>query len=322
MLAKNKIPNQSLTIKKEDTWEVIATNPPKNPSNYSTNDIKYLKDINKYPPAQKGSLTKQATDQQRHVDGLQRPVGAIKQKIDLGLAMTNPQLFESSSKSLDINSNLQNNQDKVLERAKRAGIKNPHSKELLFTESKVTRSFDLLALRIHKHLEYPIILAEKGVEGTSRLDLVFDGVGEIDTLKSRFSGSNRSVRGLLVKAIRKGLQEWYAQEFSHLDKTQFRSQHFHAEFEISHTEAEVSQWTKQDLGSYRYLRRRTSQFDCISGSSSGISMNFACFAIKGYGFAKKTFSRKYQVQFEMLVELLEYYDRLGLENLELGAESI
>ena len=192
------------------------------------------------------------------------------------------------------------------------GITNGFSKELLFTEGKVLQIFDVLATRINNHLDYPGILMEQGVQGIATLELFFDDKGEVDESKSKCFGDNRLVRGLLVKAVRYGLAEWFINEAQRLEKEKFRNQHFRADFEISHLLGSSSELTKSVTGAYQFKRRRFAH-TCVSPIGiGGAGLDVVCVAAKVTGFLSSRLSGKYKSRFYALVDSLEHFDGIGL----------
>ncbi|MCM2322575.1 MAG: hypothetical protein NDJ90_04880 [Oligoflexia bacterium] len=191
---------------------------------------------------------------------------------------------------------------------------NPWSRELLFTESKVFDVFDLLASRIDKHLDFPWMLAEHGIHGMASLELFFDREGHIDESRSRFSGNHRLLRGLLVKAARAGLIEWFSNDTHRIKKEQFRDQHFRADFLISSGTDNSSGLSIEREGSYRFLRRRYIRpaVSCITSALTQPSLamvDFGCLGAQVVGSLRRKVDSKYISRFNALKDTLEEYDR-------------
>lgn len=159
-------------------------------------------------------------------------------------------------------------------------------------------------------MDYPDLLIQAGITGVSSLDLYFDLNGGVDESKSEFAGSNAYVRGLLVRAVRKGLVAWYRSDGGRLEKDQFRGQHFRASFTISFVQAPETLLTKTVNGHYSFKRRAGVT---ICATPSGVDL--ACLAIQGYGKLRSVFSDKYRIQVIALKERLEDLDRLGLQGI-------
>ena len=105
-------------------------------------------------------------------------------------------------------------------------------------------------------------LSENGVQGIATLDLYFDNEANVDESRSKFSGGHRMIRGLLVKATRLGVLEWFQSDALRLRKVQFRNQHYHASFEISFALGSSSEVTRVSPGSYSMLRRKNAPTSC------------------------------------------------------------
>lgn len=185
-----------------------------------------------------------------------------------------------------------------------------YAKSLLTSDTKTIRAFDLLAEKINFYLDYPIILVENGIRGIATLDLYFDNNGNIDESLSKFFGSNRSVRGLLVKAARLGLVKWYLADSFLLKKEQFKNQHFRAEFIISYTLDSRSEIQKSSSGLYTFLRRHY-----LHQCAQPTGVDVACVAARIYGFARSKVSSSYRIELEALKDQLEHYDNLGLSGI-------
>lgn len=189
-----------------------------------------------------------------------------------------------------------------------SGITNPDARELLFTETKVLRAFDLLAEKINQFLDYPEILIENGVQGVATLDLYFDKDGNIDEARTKLFGGNRSVRGLLAHASRSGLVKWYRSDADQLKRDQFKNQHFRADFVISHALEDASRLEKTSQGSYTFLRRHY-----VHKCANPTGVDVACVAMKTYGFIRGNVSKAYKARFQALQDRLEHYDDIGLD---------
>lgn len=184
------------------------------------------------------------------------------------------------------------------------------SKDLLYADSKTRVAFDRLAEKINQDIDYPTLLIENGVQGISTLDLYFDSMGNVDESKSSFTGANRSVRGLLVKAARSGILKWYEMDAFRLEKQAFRNQHFRADFSISYTQTDLSELKRVAVSSYSITRRHY-MHEC----ASPIGVDLSCVALKTYGALDNLLSREARVKFEALKDRLEYFDDLELKGL-------
>ncbi len=183
--------------------------------------------------------------------------------------------------------------------------------DLIYTDPKVFKVFDILAERIHVQLDYPTLLVKDGIQGTALLDLYFDSNGNVEETRSRIQGSNRSIRGLFVRAVRKALPGWYLSDASRLAKNQFRSQHFRADFVISHGVKTVNSVSKGDDGTYSILRRRYVH-PCWLPHPTGVIPDVFCLAIRAAGAVEQQVSSTYRMKLEAEKDALEYYDSLGL----------
>jgi hypothetical protein len=190
------------------------------------------------------------------------------------------------------------------------GISNPDSVDLLFSNPKVFLAFDLLAEKINQYLDYPSILIENGIQGIATLDLYFDDDGSVDEARSKFFGDNRWVRGLLVRAARQGILKWYVHDTFRLKKSEFRNQHFRADFEISYSQPSSSKIEKTGSGFYTFTRRHY-MHECAD--PTGVSVT--CLAMKIYGATERRLSSDYRMKYEALKDQLEYFDNTGLNNL-------
>ncbi|MEK6706338.1 MAG: hypothetical protein AABZ06_11170, partial [Bdellovibrionota bacterium] len=91
---------------------------------------------------------------------------------------------------------------------------------------------------------------------------------------------------MLVKAVRYGLSEWFANEAGQLEKKKSRNQHFRADFEISYLLGNQSEVTKTTTGAYQFTRRRFSH-TCISPVGiGGAGLDITCVAARVGGFVK------------------------------------
>lgn len=195
------------------------------------------------------------------------------------------------------------------------GIRNPIARDLLLTESKTVEVFDLLASRIDRYLDYPSILAENGVSGAATLELFFDREGRIDFRRSALSGDSRVIRGLLARASRKGLVEWYENDAIRIRKDQFRDQVFRADFILTGGSADVAELTRGTPGHYEFTRRRYIP-KCIAGTPTGEPfVDLACVGTRIFGIVRGKVDSAYQTRFEALKEALEQADALGLSGL-------
>ena len=223
-------------------------------------------------------------------------------KINLGLTyFRNGEIFSNKSY-------LQKSESDLIAQAK--GLTNPSAGDLLFRESKVVLAFDLLAEKIDRLIDYPSLLKENGIQGTATLDLYFDHDGNIDEDRSKLLGSNRYVRGLLGRASRNALVQWYEHDAHHLKKNQFKDQHFHAEFIISYILPSMSEWEKRGPNSYSISRRHL-MYEC--GSHMGFDLT--CAASTLYGITKKLTSNQYRSNLQTLKDQLEYFDDIGLSGM-------
>lgn len=193
------------------------------------------------------------------------------------------------------------------------------ARDLLETESKVWEAFDVLAGRINRHLDYPKMLAENGVQGSATLDLLFDSNGDIDESRSKTFGDNRLVRGMLVRAGRKGLVEWISNDRKRLQKEQLRNQRFRAEFILAYSQADAAVLTKIMPGSYGFLRRHFSNVACIGESNGAPALNIACVAVAASGAIQRSLSDKYKGQITALKDRLEQYDEMNLSGINAAA---
>lgn len=187
------------------------------------------------------------------------------------------------------------------------GIANPVARDLLFTPPKVFLAFDRLAEKVNASLDYPSLLIENSVEGTATLDLFFDHDGNVDEDHSKFFGANRFVRGVLVKASRTALIQWYRADAVRLNKDQFRDQHFRAELSISYVRPDESRMEKTSSGSYLMVRRHY-MHEC----ATPFGLDVACLALKAKGATERAFSDGYKNRFDDLKENLSHFDDIAL----------
>lgn len=184
--------------------------------------------------------------------------------------------------------------------------------EILNTESKVHKAFDRLAELISMNLDYPDLLVEFGIEGLASLDLYFDSNGEIDEHASKYLGSSRLLRGVLVQASRKGLIQWFSSDAKRLNRDQFKNQHYRADFTISSFLSTKSTWDRNALGRYQFMRRRTAE-NCVAAAGKGaIGLDASCITIKAVGWIRERFSATHRLQFEALKDRMEQFDELQL----------
>ena len=182
--------------------------------------------------------------------------------------------------------------------------------ELLNVNPKIVHAFDQLAAQIDHFLDYPSILIENGVTGTASLDLYFDSEGEIDEVRSQFLGGHRSLRGLLVRASRQGLETWYRSSGGRLKRDEFKNQHFRADFSISYALTEASRVEKEAEGSYLLTRRSSAS---ICAQPTGVDVT--CLMMKGYGVAQRNFSDSYRSRLVALQDVLDNFDQIGLQGM-------
>lgn len=182
------------------------------------------------------------------------------------------------------------------------------NEELLLTESKVWLAFDALAENINKNLIYPELLIENGIEGVARLDLYFDENGEIEENKSEFSGDNRLVRGLLVRAVRESLIHWYARgDIYRLKKEQLKNQHFQAQFSLTQFLSAASTYERVAPNNYLFVRRHN-----LNQCAQPTGVDITCVAMRISGAIKNTYSQRARLRFYSLQDELEYFDKLKL----------
>jgi hypothetical protein len=182
--------------------------------------------------------------------------------------------------------------------------------ELLNTPLHVTTAFDHLAAQIDRNLDYPNLLVEHNVQGYAVLDLRFDNDGKVNESESSFSGNHRAVRGLLVKAARLALQEWYKSDAYRLARDEYRGQHFRAELEISYTERDESSLEKNNPNDYQMIRRRFKN-EC----ANPLGVDLLCVALKTEGAVEDAITDASRIKFELLKDKLSYDDDLGLKGI-------
>jgi hypothetical protein len=181
---------------------------------------------------------------------------------------------------------------------------------LLNTPIRVTTAFDHLAAQIDRNLDYPNLLVEHNVQGYAVLDLRFDQEGKVNESESSFSGNHRAVRGLLVKAARLALQEWYKSDAYRLARDEYRGQHFRAELEISYTERDESSLEKNNPNDYQMIRKRFKN-EC----ANPLGVDLLCVALKTEGAVEDAITDASRIKFELLKDKLSYYDDLGLKGI-------
>jgi hypothetical protein len=188
---------------------------------------------------------------------------------------------------------------------------NPGS-ELLNVDGKELQAFDQLAVLVNGHLDYPTMLAENGVHGLASLDLFFDHEAKIDENRSHFYGDNRLVRGLLVKATRKALEDWFHGCGGKLAREQFRDQHFQADFIITFTSTQSSELQKEQEGSYHLYRRSLVQ-TCLNPMAGGLDLT--CVALRVAGVISNNVSSTYKMKYQALKDQLEAFDEMDFKGL-------
>lgn len=190
---------------------------------------------------------------------------------------------------------------------------NHDGQDLLQIEGRSLQAFDQLALLINGHLDYPEMLAENGVQGMATLDLYFDHEARIDESRSHIMGDNRWIRGLFVKAARIGLEDWFRGMGASLKKSQFRDQHFRADFVITYANTHSSELEKNGESSYHLVRRQLVQ-TCLNPAAGGIDL--ACTAMRVAGAISSKVSSHYKMKFQALKDRLEQFDEMGLKGLK------
>lgn len=203
------------------------------------------------------------------------------------------------------------------------GIPNALSRELLLTETKIFQVFDLLAARIDRHLDYPLMLAENGVQGVATLDLYFDDQGLVNEAKSKCFGDRRVLRGLLVKATREALVEWFVNDAKRIRRDQFRNQHFRADFVIVGNEFDSAEQNRGIAGTYNFVRKKhiRNSASCLApGPNANGVVDFACLGMKLVGAIRGNVDSTYRSRFEALKETMERYDMLELTGINGAVE--
>jgi len=196
-----------------------------------------------------------------------------------------------------------------------SGIQNESTQRMLFTESKVTNAFDELAAKLNGHLSYPSILVENGVSGVATLDLYFNSSGLIDESKSEIFGPNSSIRGLLTRAARKAIADWFNSEAIQLERSQFSDQHFRAEFVLSSVNKSISSVSKLTFNRYRILRRKYKNNVCVGSFGSTPTVDVTCIAMRIAGEIRSRTSHSYREQLDGLKDQLKFFDSLGLKGI-------
>jgi hypothetical protein len=195
------------------------------------------------------------------------------------------------------------------------------SRDFLETESKVGDAFDALAGRIHRHLDCPDLLSDNGIQGAAAIDLFFDSSGNVDEVKSHVSGDHRLLRGLLVRATRKGLLEWLQNDARRLRSEQYRNQHFRADFIITYSQVERPPLLKLSPGSYELAKKRVSNVSCLGNFGGSPGLDVSCVAMSVGGAIHRGFSDRYKIQLMAVKDSLEYQDELGLRGINLLARA-
>jgi hypothetical protein len=182
--------------------------------------------------------------------------------------------------------------------------------ELANIPFQVITAFDELALQIDRELEFPVVFIENNIQGTAALDLQFDSEGMINETESHFTGSGRSLRGLLVKAARLGIANWYKGNAYRLKPDQFKNQHFHVGFEISYLQRNYDHLDRQGFGNYEITRRR------FKNTCMGVmSVDVVCAALKTKGFIENIVSEGPRIRFDLLKDRLSEYDEMELHGI-------
>jgi len=176
---------------------------------------------------------------------------------------------------------------------------------------KAADAFDNLAQNIGEKLDYPDVLAEEGIEGTTSVDLYFDSRGLIDEDRSEVLGDHASLRGEMVRAVRSGLLSWYESAATRLRMDEFRNQHFRADFTLSYSENSQERTDKLASGSYHFLRRRKIDICIYPGA-----IDLACTAAKIAGFIADHTSDKHKVHVAAVLDVLNDFDAQGLRGID------
>ncbi len=183
--------------------------------------------------------------------------------------------------------------------------------DVLARPLKVISAFDHLAAQINRNLDYPNLLVENNVQGTAALDLEFDEFGRVNEARSRFSGSHLAIRGLLAKASRLALVEWYKSDAYRLNHEQFKGQRFRTEFSVSYVEPEwLDRVDKTSLDVYQITKRRFKN-NCVYPGS----LDLICTALKVKGAVENAINEKSRIQFDLLMDKLNHYDDIGLSGI-------
>ena len=173
----------------------------------------------------------------------------------------------------------------------------------------VIDAFDHLAAQINRNLEYPTLFVKNGIQGSATLTLRFDSDGNVNETQSEFAGSHHSIRGLLVKAARLGLVEWYQSDAYRLHKDQFKNQYFRAELFLSYVEADLSRLAKNSSGSYQITKRRYKDTTCGG--------DLICLAMKAEGAIENVLNDNERIRLDLLKDKLDSYDDQGLKGINL-----
>lgn len=181
--------------------------------------------------------------------------------------------------------------------------------EALKIPMHVIAAFDKLAAQLNRNLDYPNLLVEQNVTGTASLDLYFDRAGQVDESNSRFSGSHTAVRGLLVKASRLALVEWYRSDAYRLNPTQFSGQHFHTDFSFSYTLPSHDQLDKLSQGNYQITKIRG------KGCGASFGLDLTCVAMQAEGAVENLVSDHSRIKADLLKDTLAHYDDIGLSGI-------
>jgi hypothetical protein len=185
----------------------------------------------------------------------------------------------------------------------------PDGLNALLIEPRVAQAFDQLAAQIYRNFDFSDLLFENSVQGNAWLDLYFDREGKVDEVRSRFSGSHYLVRGLLVKATRRGLVDWYRADAYRLKKAEFRNQHLRAELSISYAE-NVEKLTKTGADAYLLTRKRFRN-ECLYPGA----VDLVCAAMKVKGAVENLINDNSRIQFDLLKDNINHYDDLGLSGI-------
>ena len=183
---------------------------------------------------------------------------------------------------------------------------NDSTSEQLNRPVYVINAFDQLAAQLNRNLDYPALLVEQNVMGTATFDLYFDQAGNVSETTSQFSGSHTAIRGLLVKAARLALVEWYRSDAYRLNPDQFKGQHFHTDYSISYTVPGHDGMEKTSQGDYHIVKVRSK----TCGGPLGVDL--ICVAEKTKGAVENLLTDKSRIQADLLKDKLAHYDDMGL----------